>query len=130
VVSRSNQGGPTLASLPVSASEISGKNVPHMITSASATSTRLLSRKNASRESSESSRARERRSGRRSRINVADKATTSPMKTRNCTPIVEAPKAWIDSRIPLRTRKVPSSASANVPQIRDAFQTLSIPRFS
>ena len=55
VVSRSNQGGPTLAFVPVSASEISGKNVPHMITRQSPTSTRLFSRKNASRESSESS---------------------------------------------------------------------------
>ena len=34
VVSRSNQGGPTLASVPVSASEISGKKVPQKITSA------------------------------------------------------------------------------------------------
>ena len=32
VVSRLNHGGPTLASVPVSASEMSGKNVPHMIT--------------------------------------------------------------------------------------------------
>ena len=57
VTSRSNQGGPTLASVPVIASEISGKKVPQMITRQSPTSTRLFSRKNASRESSESSRA-------------------------------------------------------------------------
>ncbi|MGZ5336221.1 MAG: cytochrome c-type biogenesis CcmF C-terminal domain-containing protein [Solirubrobacterales bacterium] len=45
-------------------------------------------------------------------------------------PTVEAPKAWIDSRIPERTRNVPSRASENVPQIRVTFQTLSIPRRS
>ena len=43
---------------------------------------------------------------------------------------MEAPKAWIDWRIPERTRKVPSSASAKVPQIRVTFHTLSIPRRS
>ena len=52
------------------------------------------------------------------------------MKTRNCTPIVEAPNAWIESRIPERTRNVPSSASANVAQIRQTFQTFRSPRFS
>jgi hypothetical protein len=38
------------------------------------------------------------------------------MKTSICTPIVEAPKAWIELRMPLRTRNVPSSARANVAQ--------------
>ena len=52
------------------------------------------------------------------------------MKIRNGTPSVEAPKAWIESRIPERTRKVPSSASTPVARISDAFQTFSIPRFS
>ena len=52
------------------------------------------------------------------------------MKTRNWTPIVDAPNAWIDSRMPLRTRKVPISASVNVAQISDTFHTFSIPRFS
>ena len=52
------------------------------------------------------------------------------MKIRNCTPIVEAPKAWIESRMPERTRNVPSRASTNVAKISDTFQTFSIPRFS
>ena len=52
------------------------------------------------------------------------------MNTSICTPIVEAPNAWIESRMPLRTRNVPSSASANVAQISETFQTFSIPRFS
>ena len=130
VAMRLNQGGPTVCSVPVSASEISGKNVPHRITRQSPTSTRLLSRKKASRESSESSRASERRSGRRLRISTAESPTTAAMKIRNCTPIVDAPKAWIESRMPLRTRKVPSSASVNVAQISDTFQIFSMPRFS
>ena len=130
IVSRSNQGGPTLDSVPVSASEISGKKVPHMITRQSPSRTRLLSRKNASRESSESIRASERRSGNRATIRPAETATTQPMNTSIWTPIVDAPNAWIESRMPLLTRNVPSSASANVAQISDTFQTFSIPRFS
>src|ERR671914_2963378 len=65
VVSRLNQGGPTLASVPVKASEISGKKVPQKITTQSPTKTRLFSRKKASRERRESRRASERRSARR-----------------------------------------------------------------
>ncbi len=41
-----------------------------------------------------------------------------------------SPKAWIDCSTPERTRKVPSSASEKVATIRQAFQTLSMPRFS
>ena len=52
------------------------------------------------------------------------------MKTRNGLPSVDAPKAWIESRIPERTRNVPSSASMNVATISDTFQIRSIPRFS
>ena len=44
--------------------------------------------------------------------------------------MVDAPKAWMESRIPLRTRKVPSSASVNVAQISETFHTFSMPRFS
>ena len=64
-VSRSNIGGPNVCRSPVSASEISGKKVPHQITTHSRTSTRLLSRNIASRENSESSRCSERSSGAR-----------------------------------------------------------------
>ena len=130
VTTRLNQGGPTLASVPVTASEMSGKNVPQNTTRQSATSTRLLSRKNASRESSESSRASLRRSGRRQTTSAAEPTITSAMKIRNWVPMVEAPNAWIDSRIPDRTRNVPSSASTNVAMISDTFQIFSIPRFS
>ena len=55
---------------------------------------------------------------------------TVAISPRSGPPTVEAPKAWIDSRIPDRTRKVPRSASAKVPQISDTFQTFNIPRRS
>ena len=45
-------------------------------------------------------------------------------------PSVEAPKAWIDSRIPERTRKVPRTARMPVARISETFQIFSIPRRS
>ena len=45
-------------------------------------------------------------------------------------PSVEAPKAWIESRMPERTRNVPRIASVPVARISEAFQIFSIPRFS
>ena len=45
-------------------------------------------------------------------------------------PTVDSPKAWIDWRIPERTRNVPSRDSANVAQISETFHTLSMPRRS
>ena len=55
-----NAGGPTDTLVPVSASEISGKNVIQKITNTIPTSTRFWNRNTASRESSESRRASER----------------------------------------------------------------------
>ena len=52
------------------------------------------------------------------------------MKIRNGRPRVDAPNAWIESRMPERTRNVPSSAITNAPTIRVTFQVFSIPRFS
>ena len=52
------------------------------------------------------------------------------ISTRNGTPSVEAPKAWIDSRMPERTRKVPRIASTPVASTSETFHTFSIPRFS
>ena len=48
----------------------------------------------------------------------------------NGMPSVEAPNAWIDSRIPLRTRNVPRMQSVPVARISDAFHIFSMPRFS
>ena len=52
------------------------------------------------------------------------------MKMTNGMPSVEAPKAWMESRIPERTRKVPRIARMPVARISEAFQTFSIPRRS
>jgi hypothetical protein len=53
-----------------------------------------------------------------------------PISARNGPPSVEAPKAWIESRIPERTRKVPSTARIPVASTSETFHTFSIPRFS
>jgi hypothetical protein len=126
----SNHGGPTDALLPVSASEISGKNVPQKITKQSPTSTRLLSRKTASRESSESSRCSERSELERDETSTIEPAIMVTIRARNGTPSVEPPNAWMDSRIPERTRNVPRMASTPVASTSETFHTFSIPRFS
>ncbi len=126
----SNHGGPSARRVPVSASAINGQNVPQKTTNAIATRTRLLSRKIASRESSESSRFSERSSLRRRTTRPIELAIRTPMKITNGTPSVEAPKAWIESRIPERTRKVPRIERMPVASTSDTFQVFSIPRFS
>ena len=112
------------------ASEIRGKNVPQKITTQRPTRSRLLTRKTASREASDSIRRSERMSSSRETISAAEPTMTTAISASSGPPTVEAPKAWIDSRIPERTRKVPSSASEKVATISDTFQTLSMPRFS
>ena len=108
---------------------MSGKNVPHQMTRHSSTSTRLLSR-NTPRASSESSRFSERSSAAREATRAIEPAIIAAISTRNGTPSVEAPKAWIDSRIPERTRNVPRMASTPVASTSETFQVFSIPRFS
>ena len=130
VVIRSKNGGPTLSFVPVIASEISGKYVPQAMTTHSATSTRLLRRKNASRDISESSLASDLRSLARLTMSAMLPTAAIPMKIRNGVPSVDAPNAWIELSTPLRTRNVPSSESTNVPAISDTFHIFSIPRFS
>jgi hypothetical protein len=63
-------------------------------------------------------------------IRITEPSATIPMKMRNGVPSVDAPKAWIESRTPERTRNVPSSDRTNVAAISETFQILSIPRFS
>jgi hypothetical protein len=126
----SNQGGPRARRVPVSASAMSGQNVPQNTTKAIATSTRLLSRKIASRESSESRRLSERSASRRHRTSATEPAIMIPMRITNGTPSVDAPKAWIESRMPERTRNVPRIASVPVASTSETFQIFSIPRFS
>ena len=42
-------------------------------------------------------------------------------------PMSEATNAWIDERMPLRVRNVPKMESAKAAEIREMFQTLSMP---
>jgi hypothetical protein len=125
-----NQGEARDEGSPVSASEISGKKVPQKTTAAIPTSNRLLSRNTDSRLSRESSRRSERSESSRETISSAEPITTVPIRTSSGGPTFEAPKAWIDCRIPERTRNVPSSERAKVAQISETFQTLSMPRRS
>ena len=78
----SNQGAASEALLPVNSSEISGKKVPQKITAVSATSSRLLTRKTDSRETSESIRFSERRSSRRETISAVEPIRTTPIRPR------------------------------------------------
>ena len=130
VARRLKNGGPTEERVPVIASEIRGKNVPQKITAHSPTRRRLLTRKIASRENKESIFFSDRRSSSREMIRAAEPRTTHAIRTRIGGPTLEAPKAWIESRIPDRTMNVPSSANEHVATISDAFQTFSIPRRS
>ena len=43
---------------------------------------------------------------------------------------MDAPKAWIDCRMPERTRNVPRIASTPVASTSETFQIFSMPRFS
>ena len=109
---------------------MSGKNVPQKTTKHSPTSTRLLARKIASRDSSESSRCSERSTSRRVTTSAIEPRIITAISVTNGTPSVDAPNAWIESRIPERTRKVPRMASTPVASTSETFQTRSIPRFS
>ena len=52
------------------------------------------------------------------------------ISSRNGTPSVEAPNAWIEFSTPLRTRNVPRIASTPVASTSETFQIRSIPRRS
>ena len=52
------------------------------------------------------------------------------MSATNGTPSVAPPNAWIELRMPLRTRNVPMIASVPVASTSETFHTFSIPRFS
>ncbi len=129
-VQRSNHGGPSAVFVPVTASLMSGKNVPRNVTNASATRTKLFAMKTASRDSSESSMFSLLSVSRRETTRAIDPAISTAMKMTNGVPSVEAPKAWIESRMPERTRKVPRIASVPVARMSEAFHTFSMPRRS
>ena len=112
------------------ASEISGKNVPQKTIRQRPTNSRLLTRNTASRDASDSTRRSARSSRWRETISTVEPTRTTAISPSSGVPTVEAPNAWIDSRIPERTRNVPSRQSANVAQISDTFHTFSMPRRS
>ena len=67
------------------------------------------------------------KSGNRQRINTkAPPMMATSAKTKYQPMFVET-KAWIDERMPLRVRNVPKIDSAKAPEIRQMFQTLSMP---
>src|SRR6185437_16331043 len=98
---------------------MSGKNVPQKITKQSPTSTRLFIRKKASREKKESILASDFKSSSRLMTSAADPTRTTPMNARKGAPSVDAPKAWMESSTPERTRNVPTSASTKVEMISE-----------
>ncbi len=113
------------------ASEMSGKKVSQKTTAASATSTTFCSRNTPSRETSESSRCSLLRRSRRRVTSHTEPSTIAEISATNETLSVGSEtKAWIELRIPERTRKSPTIASVPVSRTREAFQTFSIPRFS
>ena len=63
-------------------------------------------------------------------ISPIEPSVITASNTTNGTPSVEAPNAWIESRIPERTRKSPTIARVPVSRTSETFQTFSIPRFS
>ncbi len=126
-----NAGGPTEISVPVIASEISGKKVIQKMTAASATSNRFWNRNTASREISESSRASVLRLSLRQMTRNSDPITITEINpTNEMFSVGSETNAWIELRIPERTRNVPTIASVPVIRISETFQTFSIPRFS
>ena len=75
-------------------------------------------------------RRSERSASSRVTISATDPASTTMIAPRNQPPTVDAPKAWIESSTPERTRNVPSRASVKVVTISETFQTFSMPRRS
>ena len=116
--------------VPVTASEMSGKNVPQNIDEAQADEHEVVGRNAASRESSEGRRCSERSRSRREITSPVDAAIIAAISATNGTPSVDAPKAWIESRIPERTRNVPSTARMPIASASEMFHTFSIPRRS
>ncbi len=117
--------------MPVMASEMSGKKVIQKMTAVRETSSRFWSRKTASRETSESSRASLRSCSRLQVTSTIDPMTmTAISATKEKFSVGSETNAWIELRIPERTRKVPMTASAPLASTSEAFHTFSIPRFS
>ena len=60
-------------------------------------------------------------------LSVKEPPMISARPTMKYQPMSEATNAWIDERMPLRVRNVPKMESAKAAEIREMFQTLSMP---
>ena len=126
-----NAAWPTLISLPVSAWEMSGKNVTQKMTSASATSNMFWATNTASRLNTESIVASERKLSRRHSTRPIEASTiTETIATNAMSSVGSGTKAWIEDRIPERTRKSPTIAITPASSTSETFHVFSRPRFS
>ena len=64
------------------------------------------------------------------RITALEKTTMIPMKATNHGPTSDSTNEWIEDVMPDRVRNVPRIESAKTAEIRQTFQTFSMPFFS
>src|ERR1051326_5573511 len=123
-------GGPTVILVPWTASDRTGKSVPHSTAKHEASSRTLLNRKLDSRETSDSSLCSERRCPRFLMKNSRQTARMTTRKPTNQFPIDDCAKACTELTRPERVRKVPKIASRKVEKISHMFHIFTMPRFS
>ena len=116
--------------VPRTASEITGKSVPHKTAKHMTIKTTLLNKKPLSRDENDSILFLERNNC--MRCDMRPKETTKMKKTkpRKMGPSDEAVNECTDDIIPLRVRKVPKIQSVKVIMIKTIFHTLSMSFFS
>jgi hypothetical protein len=119
-------GGPTVIFTPRTASDSTGKIVPHSVENAIPTSSRLLNRKADSRDSMLSSLWRGRRDSRRQISSAEDPASTKHRKPMKKGPIPDCVNECTDEITPERVRNVPKMVRPKVTMMRVMFQTFSM----
>src|SRR5271170_4987269 len=127
---RLKNGASTLIFSPVTASEITGNNVPHSTAKQLATRIRLLNMKLDSRDITLSRRASDFRYFKRSRIKITVAAMPTARKITKYLPMGDCAKACTELTTPERVRNVPKIHRKKVPEIRTMFQTFIMPFFS
>ena len=116
--------------MPRTDSDSTGNTTPHRIAKASASSSRLLNRNVASRDTTDSSRWSLRSSGSRHSSSVVANASTTARNTSSAGPTGDCTNEWIELTTPLRVRNVPRIDSEKVALTSTTFHTFSIPFFS
>src|SRR6202035_3235464 len=127
---RLKNGASTLIFSPVTASEITGKSVPHSTAKQLATRIRLLNMKLDSRDTTLSRRASLFRYFKRSRIRITVAAIPMARKITKYLPMGDCAKACTELTTPDRVRNVPKMHRKKVPEIKTMFQTFIMPFFS